>query len=91
MYVFQIFQQRREKDEFKIAELKSEMKRLDEELTSEIKRRTEMNKSTQAVSVCPPLDIMWLPFSSRFIFFIVTSFSGLRKSFWKPISNSVIF
>lgn len=40
--------QRREKDEFKIAELKAEMKRLDEELTSEIKRRTEMNKSTQA-------------------------------------------
>lgn len=40
--------QRRERDEFKIAELKSEMKRLDEELTSEIKRRTEMNKSMQA-------------------------------------------
>lgn len=40
--------QRRERDEFKIAELKAEMKRLDEELTSEIKRRTEMNKSTQA-------------------------------------------
>ena len=39
--------QRREKDEFKIAELKSEMERLDGDLTSEIKRRTEMNKSTQ--------------------------------------------
>jgi len=39
--------QRREKDEFKIAELKTEMERLDGELTSEIKRRTEMNKSTQ--------------------------------------------
>lgn len=39
--------QRREKDEFKIAELKSEMERLDGELTTEIKRRTEMNKSTQ--------------------------------------------
>jgi len=46
----QCLQQRREKDEFKIAELKAEMKRLDEELTSEIKRRTEMNKSTQAVN-----------------------------------------
>ncbi|CAM9671022.1 unnamed protein product [Ectocarpus fasciculatus] len=40
--------QRREKDEFKIAELKMEIKRLDQELTVEIKRRTEMNKSTQA-------------------------------------------
>lgn len=44
-------QQRREKDEFKIAELKMEIKRLDQELTVEIKRRTEMNKSTQAVSL----------------------------------------
>jgi hypothetical protein len=40
--------QRREKDEFKIAELKTEIKRLDEALVIEIKRRTEMNKSTQA-------------------------------------------
>lgn len=40
--------QRRERDEFKIAELKNEMRRLDEELTTEIKRRSEMNKSTQA-------------------------------------------
>lgn len=39
--------QRREKDEFKIAELKTEMKRLDGDLVAEIKRRTEMNKSTQ--------------------------------------------
>lgn len=39
--------QRREKDEFKIAELKAEMERLDSDLTSEIKRRIEMNKSTQ--------------------------------------------
>eukprot|EP01036_Dinobryon_divergens_P031649 gene31649-41086_t len=39
--------QRREKDEFKITELKSEMNRLDTELNMEIKRRTEMNKSTQ--------------------------------------------
>lgn len=31
---------RREQDEFKISELKSEMKRLDNELTTEIKRRT---------------------------------------------------
>mmetsp|Transcript_5556 Transcript_5556/g.5714 ORF Transcript_5556/g.5714 Transcript_5556/m.5714 type:complete len:260 (-) Transcript_5556:45-824(-) len=40
--------QRREKEEFRIAELKMEMKRLDTELNAEIKRRTEMNKSTQA-------------------------------------------
>ena len=39
--------QRREKDEFRIAELKMEMKRLDAGLTAEIKKRTEMNKSTQ--------------------------------------------
>lgn len=39
--------QRREKDEFKITELKNEISRLDGELTAEIKRRTEMNKSTQ--------------------------------------------
>lgn len=38
---------RREKEEFKIAELRSNMIRLDSELTAEIKRRTEMNKSTQ--------------------------------------------
>lgn len=40
---------RREKDEFRITELKNEMTRLDGELTVEIKRRTEMNKSTQIV------------------------------------------
>mmetsp|Transcript_33323 Transcript_33323/g.55954 ORF Transcript_33323/g.55954 Transcript_33323/m.55954 type:complete len:258 (+) Transcript_33323:118-891(+) len=39
--------QRREKDEFRITELKNEMTRLDTELTAEIKRRMEMNKSTQ--------------------------------------------
>jgi SF-assemblin/beta giardin len=39
--------QRREKDEFRIAELKNAMTRLDTELVAEIKRRTEMNKSTQ--------------------------------------------
>jgi DNA repair exonuclease SbcCD ATPase subunit len=39
--------QRREKDEFKISELKNEMKRLDGDLIAEIKRRKEMNKSTQ--------------------------------------------
>ena len=38
---------RREKEEYKIAELKTNMLRLDSELTAEIKRRTEMNKSTQ--------------------------------------------
>lgn len=43
-------QQRREKDEFRITELKTEMSRLDSDLTVEIKRRTEMNKSTQIVS-----------------------------------------
>lgn len=42
-------QQRREKDEFRITELKTEMSRLDSDLTVEIKRRTEMNKSTQIV------------------------------------------
>eukprot|EP01035_Chromulina_nebulosa_P020952 gene20952-27155_t len=39
--------QRREKDEFRISELKNEMSRLDKDLIAEIKRRTEMNKSTQ--------------------------------------------
>jgi len=39
--------QRREKDEFKIAELKAEMRRLDGDLVAEVKRRKEMNKSTQ--------------------------------------------
>jgi hypothetical protein len=39
--------QRREKDEFRIAELKKEMQRLDGDLVAEIKRRKEMNKSTQ--------------------------------------------
>lgn len=38
---------RREKDEQRIAALKAEMGRLDGELVSEIKRRTEMNKSTE--------------------------------------------
>lgn len=42
---------RREKDEFRITELKTEITRLDSELTMEIKRRTEMNKSTQIVSL----------------------------------------
>ena len=41
--------QRREQDEFKIADLKNTMTRLDSELIIEIKRRTEMNKSTQMV------------------------------------------
>lgn len=44
-----MLQVRREKEEFKIAELKMDMIRLEKELTSEIKRRTEMNKSTQTV------------------------------------------
>eukprot|EP00601_Ochromonadales_sp_CCMP2298_P032780 CAMPEP_0173371742 /NCGR_PEP_ID=MMETSP1144-20121109/27461_1 /TAXON_ID=483371 /ORGANISM="non described non described, Strain CCMP2298" /LENGTH=374 /DNA_ID=CAMNT_0014323539 /DNA_START=112 /DNA_END=1235 /DNA_ORIENTATION=+ len=38
---------RREKDEFKITELKNETSRMDTDLTAEIKRRMEMNKSTQ--------------------------------------------
>ena len=38
---------RREKDEYRIDELKTEMKRLDADMITEIKRRTEMNKSTQ--------------------------------------------
>lgn len=44
-----LLQERREKDEFKITELKMEIRRLDQELAQEIKRRVEMNKSTQAV------------------------------------------
>ena len=38
---------KKEKDEFRIAELKTEMTRLDGDLVAEIKRRKEMNKSTQ--------------------------------------------
>jgi hypothetical protein len=48
---FPFLQQRREQDEFKIADLKNTMMRLDSELIIEIKRRTEMNKSTQMVRV----------------------------------------
>lgn len=48
-YSLPFFQQRREQDEFKIADLKNTMMRLDSELIIEIKRRTEMNKSTQMV------------------------------------------
>lgn len=43
--------QRREKDEFRILELKNEMKRLEVELKAEVKRRIEMNKSTQIVRI----------------------------------------
>ena len=39
---------RREQDEFKISELKSEMKRLDNELTTEIRRRTG-NKTNHSI------------------------------------------
>lgn len=39
--------QRREKEEVKIATLKAEIARLDGELSGEVKRRTEMNKSIQ--------------------------------------------
>jgi len=52
--------QRREKDEFKISELKSEMKRLDDDLVAEIKRRTEMNKSTQMVCVLSLVKCMFI-------------------------------
>eukprot|EP01031_Cornospumella_fuschlensis_P041753 gene41753-50959_t len=38
---------RREKDEFRITELKNHMHKLEQELQMEVKRRTEMNKSTQ--------------------------------------------
>ncbi len=41
--------QRREREEFKLSELRDGMKRLDSALLAEIKRRTEMNKSTQMV------------------------------------------
>ncbi len=46
-------QLRREKDDFRITERKNEITRLDGELTVEIKRRTEMNKSTQIVRYTP--------------------------------------
>jgi hypothetical protein len=49
--------QRREKDEFRISELKKEMARLDVDLQAEIKRRTEMNKSTQMVAYKPTLTL----------------------------------
>ena len=38
---------RKEKEEFKVTELKNAMTRLDSELIAEVKRRTEMNKATQ--------------------------------------------
>lgn len=49
---------RREKDEFRITELKTQMTKLDGELTAEVKRRTEMNKSTQLVSPLLPLSAL---------------------------------
>lgn len=39
--------QRREKDEFRLAEMKKEMSRLEAKLEAEIKKRIEMNKSLQ--------------------------------------------
>ena len=39
--------QRREKDEFKVFLMKKQMAQLERQLNSEIKRRTEMNKSMQ--------------------------------------------
>ncbi len=65
-------QQRREKDEFKIAELKMEIRRLDQELTVEIKRRTEMNKSTQAVNI--------LSYVHHKLGMTVCIYSGLRNT-----------
>jgi hypothetical protein len=41
-------QQRREKDEHRVAELRVEMGKMEKSLTAEIKRRIEMNKSIQA-------------------------------------------
>lgn len=41
---------RREKDEHRIAQLTSELTRLEKTLNQEIKRRIEMNKSVQTVS-----------------------------------------
>ncbi len=40
-------QQRREKDEFRLAEMKQEMSRLERKLEAEIRKRVEMNKSLQ--------------------------------------------
>ena len=65
--------QRREQDEFKIADLKNTMTRLDSELIIEIKRRTEMNKSTQmvrlVVSECYCL-MIWFQETQSYIKFI---------------------
>ena len=65
--------QRREQDEFKIADLKNTMTRLDSELIIEIKRRTEMNKSTQmvrlVVSECYCL-MKWFQETQSYIKFI---------------------
>lgn len=41
---------RREKDEHRIAQLTTELTRLEKTLNQEIKRRVEMNKSVQTVS-----------------------------------------
>lgn len=42
-----LWQQRREKDEYRLAEMKQEMSRLETKLEAEIKKRVEMNKSLQ--------------------------------------------
>ncbi|KAG3112623.1 hypothetical protein PI124_g23140, partial [Phytophthora idaei] len=39
--------QRREKDEYRLAEMRQEMNRLENKLEAEIKKRIEMNKSLQ--------------------------------------------
>lgn len=42
-----MIQQRREKDEYRLAEMRQEMGRLEHKLEAEIKKRIEMNKSLQ--------------------------------------------
>jgi len=44
-----VLQQRREKDEHRLAQLKQEMGTLEKTMSSEIKRRLEMSKSFQSV------------------------------------------
>jgi hypothetical protein len=67
---------RKEKEEFKIAELKMNMVRLDNELTAEVKRRTEMNKSTQTVRQCR----FNIAVNPAFYYFVIIIYSGLNKN-----------
>lgn len=54
---------RREKDEHRISQLTSELSRLEKTLNQEIKRRVEMNKSVQSVSL---IKMMEAPVQCRY-------------------------